>query len=318
MVKNIFTKSDDRRSFTVESRMQKIMMRAYEKGILIPAFNAAYHEMVKPICETLVRLETFGLVEIARPDIEKFGIESFTRAALEYKKYQNPEYMSLHQDHVPVIDEDQKQVDYRSLVREALDAGYGSVMIDGSRLPLDENIRVTREIVELAHGKNVPVEAELGAVLGHESGPLPPYEELFSSGRGFTRPEDAKRFVEETDVDWLSVSIGNIHGAITGAAKDEKKLEARLNIDHLKKLKAVTGIPLVLHGGSGIQKKYIMEAIKNGLTKLNIGTNIRQPYERALRETNDIQKAQEAVSKEMESLIVDFFEIAGTKKLLEG
>ncbi len=302
----------------MESRVQKIMEKAYHEGILVPAFNAAYHEMVKPICETLVRLETFGLVEIARPDIEKFGIDNFSTAAQMYRKYENPEYMSLHQDHVPVVDEDNLQVDYRALIQEALQADYNSVMIDGSRLSLEDNIHVTHEIVQLAHAKNVPVEAELGAVLGHESGPLPPYEELFSSGKGFTRPEDAKRFVEETGVDWLSVSIGNIHGAITGAAKDERKLEARLNIEHLKKLKAVTGIPLVLHGGSGIQKKYIMEAIKNGLTKLNIGTNIRQPYEKVLRETNSIPKAQEAVSKEMENLIVGFYEIAGTKKLLEG
>jgi len=294
------------------------METAYHRGILVPAFNAAYHEMVKPICETLVRLKTFGLVEIARPDIEKFGIESFSTAAETYRQYENPEYMSLHQDHVPVVDEDNLRVDYMSLIEQALQAGYKSVMIDGSRLPLEDNIRVTREIVELAHAKNVPVEAELGAVLGHESGPLPPYEELFTSGKGFTRPEDAKRFVEETGVDWLSVSIGNIHGAITGAAKDEKKLEARLNIEHLKKLKAVTGIPLVLHGGSGIQKKYIIQAIKNGLTKLNIGTNIRQPYEKVLRETNSVPKAQEAVSKEMENLIVGFYEIAGTKNLLEG
>jgi len=293
------------------------METAYHRGILVPAFNAAYHEMVKPICETLVRLETFGLVEIARPDIEKFGIESFSTAAETYRQYENPEYMSLHQDHVPVIDEDNLRIDYRSLIEQALQAGYSSVMIDGSRLPFEDNIRVTREIVELAHEKNVPVEAELGAVLGHESGPLPPYEELFTSGKGFTRPEDAKRFVEETGVDWLSVSIGNSHGAITGAAKDEKKLEARLNIEHLKKLKTATGIPLVLHGGSGIQKKYIIQAIKNGLTKLNIGTNIRQPYEKTLKETNSVPKAQEAVSKERENWIVWFYEIAGTKKLLE-
>ncbi len=293
------------------------METAYHRGMLVPAFNAAYHEMVKPICETLVRLETFGLVEVARPDIEKFGIENFSKAAETYRQYENAEYMSLHQDHVPVVDEDGLRVDYGPLIEEGLQSGYSSVMIDGSRLPLEDNIRVTRKIVELAHVQDVPVEAELGAVLGHENGPLPPYEELFSSGRGFTRPEDAKRFVEETGVDWLSVSIGNIHGAITGAAKDEKKLEARLNIEHLKKLKAVTGIPLVLHGGSGIQKKYIMEAVRNGLTKLNIGTNIRQPYEQVLKETGSVREAQGAVSKEMERLIVGFFEIAGSKKLLE-
>jgi ketose-bisphosphate aldolase len=296
----------------------KYMKRGYERGVLVPAFNAAYHEMVKPICETLKRLSTFGLCEISRPDIEKFGIESFTSAAEYYFKYADSDYMALHQDHVPVIDEDGYEVDYRKLVREALDAGYQSVMIDGSRIPLQDNIRITAGIVEIAHKKNVPVEAELGAVLGHESGPLPSYEELFSSGKGFTSPEDAGRFVKESGVDWLSVAVGNIHGAITGAAKDENKLEARLNIDHFKKLKKATGIPLVLHGGSGIRRDNILEAVKNGLSKLNIGTDIRHAYERTLKETGSIESAQDAVSEKMEYLIVEYFNIAGSKEKLES
>jgi ketose-bisphosphate aldolase len=294
------------------------MRRAYERGILIPAFNAAYHEMVKPICETLKRLKTYGLCEIARPDIEKFGIESFTSAAELYFEYADPEYMSLHQDHVPVIDEDGFEVDYKRLINESLEAGYQSVMIDGSRIPLDDNVRITGEIVGIAHERGVPVEAELGAVLGHESGPLPSYEELFSTGKGFTSPEDAAHLVTESGVDWLSVAVGNIHGAITGAAKDEDKLEGRLNIEHFKKLKKATGIPLVLHGGSGIRRENILEAIKIGLSKLNIGTDIRHAYERRLRETDSVEAAQEAVSDKMEYLIVEYFEIEGSKEKLEA
>jgi ketose-bisphosphate aldolase len=294
------------------------MKKAYEKGVLIPAFNAAYHDMVKPICETLKRLKTYGLCEISRPDIEKFGIESFTRAAEYYHKYADTEYMSLHQDHVPVIDEDGYEVDYMKLIKEAIDAGYNSVMIDGSRTPLEDNIRITASVVELAHSKDLPVEAELGAVLGHESGPLPSYEELFSTGKGFTKVEDAERFKKESGVDWLSVAVGNIHGAITGAAKDEDKLEGRLNIDHFKKLKKATGIPLVLHGGSGIKRDNILEAVKTGLSKLNIGTDIRHAYERALSDTDSVERAQEAVSKKMEYLIVEYFGIAGSKNKLES
>ena len=95
--------------------------------------------------------------------------------------------MRLHLDHVPVIDEDNQRVDYLPIFQEAIDVGYESVMIDGSRLPLDENIAATRQVVELAHAAGVPVEAELGAVLGHEDGPLPSYEELFASGRASPR-----------------------------------------------------------------------------------------------------------------------------------
>jgi len=294
------------------------MKKAYEKGVLIPAFNAAYTEMIKPICDTLKKLDTFGMLEVARPDIEKFGAVSFTVVFEEYKKYGDPDFVSIHQDHVPVIDEDGMKVDYSVLLEEALGLGYDSVMIDGSRLSLDENIRITKQVVEMAHQKDTPVEAELGAVLGHENGPIPPYEELFNSGRGFTKPKDAECFVRETGVDWLSVAVGNIHGAVTGAAKDDKKVAAKLNIDHLKKLRDVTRIPLVLHGGSGVQREYILEAIKNGLTKLNIGTEIRQVYEKSLRKTENIEKAQEEVSRLVEYLIVDHYCIKGSKSLLDN
>ncbi len=297
-------------------KVNEYMKKAHERGILIPAFNAAYPEMAKPICDTLKRLDTYGMLEVSRPDIEKFGIESFTQIFHEYKKHADPDWVPIHQDHVPIIDEDWKKVDYWPLFNEAMDLGYDSIMVDGSRLSLDENIKITKEVVEAAHKKDIPVEAELGAVMGHEEGPLPPYEELFESGKGFTTPEDAQRFTLETSVDWLSVAVGNIHGAITGVAKDEKKLEARLNIEHLQKLKEVTKVPLVLHGGSGIKREYLLEAIKNGLTKINIGTDIRQAYEKTLREENDVEKAQEAISVRMEFLIVEYFGINGSKTML--
>jgi ketose-bisphosphate aldolase len=300
----------------MSEKVSTYMITAYKKGILIPAFNAAYPEMVKPICDTLKRLKTFGMCEVARPDIEKFGAIGFDVIYDEYKKHADTEYVSLHQDHVPVIDEDGVEVDYKELLKQAIDLEYDSVMVDGSRLPLADNIRVTREIVEIAHVKKIPVEAELGAVLGHESGPLPPYEELFQSGQGFTRPEDAKRFIEETGVDWLSVSVGNIHGRITGAAKDKKKVQAKLSITHLQKIKKATGIPLVLHGGSGIRREYLLQAIENGLTKINIGTDIRQAYEKTLKKTGSTEKAQEEVSKMIEYLIVDYYNIEGSLQKL--
>lgn len=299
------------------NKLKIFMNRGFQKGILIPAFNAAYPEMVKPICETLKGLDVFGILEVARPDIEKFGAKSFKVIYDEYLRYADPEYVCIHQDHIPVIDEDGQKVDYEELIDQALRLGYHSVMVDGSRLPLDENIRITRGVVHKAHSYGRPVEAELGAVMGHESGPVPPYEELFRSGRGFTNPDDAKRFVEETGVDWLSVAVGNIHGAITGAAKNQKKVEAKLNIEHLKKIRDVTRVPLVLHGGSGVKREYLLQAIQNGLTKINIGTDIRQAYEKALENTSNLEKAGQKVSRVIEYLVVEYFQIKGSKSLLE-
>ena len=143
---------------------------------------------------------------------------------------------------------------------------------------------------------------------------MPPYEELFSSGKGFTDPAEAQRFVKESEVDWLSVAIGNIHGAISEAKRDSKKLNARLNIEHLQRIKDLIGVPIVLHGGSGIQKKYILESIRNGVAKINIGTTIRQAYEIGAKESQE--KACQAVYETTLRIIVQELEIKGSAAIV--
>ncbi|MBN1554712.1 MAG: class II fructose-bisphosphate aldolase [Phycisphaerae bacterium] len=287
-----------------------IMKNAPQEGIVVPAFNIPYLPMMEPVVRALADTNTFGLVTVARLEWRKFHSKGMKEIRDEYQRVKNDDVTRLHLDHIPVIDEDNQRVDYRDVITEALDLGYESVMIDGSRLSLEDNIRATREITDLAKTYSVPVEAELGAVMGHEEGPLPPYEELFASGKGFTSPEEARRFVAETNVDWLSVAIGNIHGAISKAGKNEKKLQARLNIEHLRTIYEAVNIPLVLHGGTGIQKEYIMRSIQNGIAKINIATAIRQPYEKGLDES--VSKAQDAVYEETTRIVKDELEIAGT------
>ncbi len=288
----------------------EIINNALREGIVIPGFNIPYLPMMEPVVRALADTNTVGLIMVARLEWIKFQSGSVKAIRDEYQKVKNEKVTRLHLDHIPVIDEDNLRVNYRDIIAEALDLGYESVMIDGSRLPLKENIEATREITELAKRYHVPVEAELGAVLGHEAGPLPPYEELFASGKGFTSPEEAKRFVSETNVDWLSVAIGNIHGAVSKAKKDDKKVEARLNIEHLKRIYHEVNIPLVLHGGTGIRKEYIMQSIRNGIAKINIATAIRQPYEMWMNES--VSKAQNAVYEEMLRIVNDELEIAGS------
>jgi fructose/tagatose bisphosphate aldolase len=286
------------------------MRRAYERHILVPAFNIAYLPQVEPVARTLKELDCFALLEAARPDIQRFEAESYAAVAEECARHADPAYVRLHQDHVPVIDEEQRQVDWRPLIQEALDLGYDSVMLDGSRLPLEDNIAATKSVVAMAHPE-VAVEGELGAVLGHEAGPLPPYEELFSSGRGFTEVGEAERFVRETGVDWLSVAVGNVHGAISGAAKDREKVRARLNVGHLRRISDRVGVPLVLHGGTGIELSCVLEAVENGITKINIATAIRQAYEARLRESGSVASAQQAVAEVVAEHIEDY-RIAGS------
>jgi fructose/tagatose bisphosphate aldolase len=272
--------------------------------------------MVEPVIRAVADQDSFALVELARLEWVKFEAGSLEQVSAEFAKHRKPAHVRLHLDHVPVIDEDGQRVDFVEIIERALACGYDSVMVDGSRLALDENIRATRRVAELAHRAGVPCEAELGAVLGHESGPLPPYEELFASGRGFTDVDQARRFAAESGCDWLSVAIGNIHGAISGAAKDMKKIGARLDLAHLEKLASAAGRPLVLHGGSGIPSELIRRGAKLGIAKVNVGTEIRQAYETALRGTGSVEQAREAVYAGVGSLIRDHFGTAGVRARL--
>lgn len=290
-----------------------IVTKAWKQGIVIPAFNVPYLPMVEPVIRAVADQDSFALVELARLEWVKFEAGSLEEVHAEFMKHQRPQHVRLHLDHVPVIDEDGKKVDYLQVIEQALRCGYQSVMVDGSRLPLADNIAATRKVAELAHKAGVPCEAELGAVLGHEAGPLPPYEELFRSGRGFTSVDEARRFVSESGCDWLSVAIGNIHGAISEAARDKKKVAARLDLAHLEKLAAAVKRPLVLHGGSGIPSALIRDAAKRGIVKVNVGTEIRQAYETELRATGSIGKAQEACHASVASLIREHFGTSGVR-----
>jgi len=296
----------------------EIINNASKAGVAIPAFNVPYLPMVEPVIRAVVDQDSFALVETARLEWIKFESQGPSAVLEEFMRWNEPDYVRLHLDHVPVIDEDNLQVDYLSIIREAIELGYPSVMVDGSRLNLEGNIEVTRQVVEIAHKAGIPCEAELGAVLGHEAGPLPPYEVLFESGLGFTDVGEAERFVRETACDWLSVAIGNIHGAISGVLKDKKKVEARLNLDHLERLRQATGIPLVLHGGSGVKREHLLAAIQKGIAKVNIGTEIRQAYESALRASESVAAAQDAVYERTCWLIRNYFGLAGTRRLVTG
>jgi fructose-bisphosphate aldolase, class II len=149
---------------------------------------------------------------------------------------------------------------------EAIDAGFSSVMFDGSRLPLAENIRQTRAVVEMAHARGISVEGEIGFV---------GYDEGEASAR--TSPAEARAFAEGTGVDAMAVSVGNVHL--------QEAPRAEIDLDALRAIEAVTSVPLVLHGASGIP--YAMRrqlARGSNVCKFNIGTELRQVFGRALRE----------------------------------
>jgi ketose-bisphosphate aldolase len=144
---------------------------------------------------------------------------------------------------------------------KAIELGFSSVMIDGSALPLDENINLTRKVAEEAVKSGVSVEAELGALAGIEDTEVVKTEKM-------TDPNDLKTFVDAVEVDGLAVSIGNAHGFYKG--------KPYLNFDLLLELSEISRVPLVLHGGTGISDEQFAKAIKIGIKKVNIGTEIKK------------------------------------------
>ena len=294
-----------------------IVRKALENGLVIPAFNIPHPPMLKPIAQAIVDENSVAMIQVARLEWEKFESGSLENIANEYAKYAVEGHTLLHLDHIPVIDEDHKEVDYMALIRRAIVAGYGSVMVDGSRLSLEDNIKCTREVADVAHAAGIPVEAELGAVMGHETEQTSiPYEEIFAKKMGFTRVDEALKFVQESECDWLSVAVGSVHGAIADNLLDKKKPAAKLDIERITELRNALNIPLVLHGGSGIEQDYITRGIKAGIAKINVGTELRQPYERAMRERNDVEYARECVYKRCRELIRDFLHTADDAKVL--
>ena len=160
-------------------------------------------------------------------------------------------------------------------IEQALDIGFTSVMFDGSHLPVDENIEITKGIVEIAKEYGAAVEAEIGCVGGSEDGS----EDIAIN---CTSPEQAKRFAEETKVDALAIAIGNAHG--------NYKEEPKLRFDILEKVHELVKIPLVLHGGTGISEKDFIRCHQNGIKKINIATATFDAVERSVRESYEKEK----------------------------
>lgn len=296
----------------------KIMIRAQDNQQIIPAFNVPYLPMVKPVMEAIIDEDTVGMIQVARVDWTKLFAVSMQSVVEEFARYDNGKNTLLHLDHTPVIDEDLNTVDYLPIMKEAIQSGFHSVMLDASRLSFEDNIRATAEIAQMAHEAGVACEAELGSVFGHESNLNLSYEEIFAKKLGFTKIDEAQRFAKESGCDWLSVAVGSIHGSLADNMRNQKKPRASLDVEHIKALKEAVGIPLVLHGGSGIDREVLHQGIKSGIAKINIGTEIRHTYEHAMAEKNDVAYAQQCLYEKTRDIIKVFLNCSGTQALLNG
>lgn len=177
--------------------------------------------------------------------------------------------------------------------KEAIDSGFTSVMIDASRYPLEENIQITKEVVDYAEKYSVTVEAEIGCIGGSEDG--------VTSEIKTTSVEDAIKLSTSTKIDSLAPALGSVHGIYRG--------EPKLDFEKMEQIKEAVGLPLVLHGGSGIDDEKIKKAISCGICKLNINTDLQIVWSKAVREFLEVNtevydprkiiKSGEAAIKEM-------------------
>lgn len=168
----------------------------------------------------------------------------------------------LHLDHARDFDD----------IKDAIDKGYTSVMFDGSYLPFKENIMKTRAVVEYAHRHGASAEGELGTIGGTEEG-----VHVDEDDKIYTNPKDAVEFVKATGVDVLAIAIGTNHG--------QYKSKTKVNIPLLKQINSVVDVPLVIHGGTGVDEKDIKDLIDNGIRKFNVGTELLVAWTKTAKET---------------------------------
>ena len=248
---------------------KELFQRAEDEKYAIGAFNANNLEMVQAIIEAAEEENAPVILQASQGAIKYAGLDFIvgmvTTAAKQVKVP-----VVLHLDH---------GTDFEQNVK-CLRAGFTSLMFDGSALPFEKNVEITRKIVEIAHPVGIPVEAEIGRVAGTEDHITVSEVEAL-----MTDPEEAKKFVELTNCDSVAVAVGNVHRMLTRTAK--------LDIPRIRKIKELVGIPLVLHGATGIPDDGIKEAIAAGVRKINIATELNRAFVNGIKES--IQKMPDEV-----------------------
>lgn len=283
--------------------MKDLLAVAHKHHFAVPAFNISSNMLLTGAIEASEEKQSPVILAI-HPDELKFVRPSFVAMAIEEaNKATVP--VCIHLDHGSSL----KQV------MEAIQCGFTSVMIDASAYPLDQNIAISKRIVELAHAVNVSVEGELGTI-----GTTGPEAEAGADEIIYTNPDDVVTYVNATGVDTLAVAIGTSHGIYPKDRKPELKLEL------LKEIAARVDIPLVLHGGSANPDNEIAAAVKLGINKINISSDIKDAfYQKArevlrdpvIREPNSIYPPCIDAMKKVCHFKIDLFDAAGKAELYQ-
>lgn len=236
------------------------LQQARKDGYAIPAFNFHNLETVQVILDTAKELQS-PVILAGTPGTYGYGgareLLHMVNAAANERNMQ----VVVHLDHHHDISD----------IRHKVELGIRSAMIDGSALPLKDNIAVTQEVIRFCHAYGCSVEAELGQLVGQEDDLI-----VESVNDPYTDPEDARLFVEKTSVDSLAIAIGTAHGMY--------KEEPKLDFDRLETIAGLVDIPLVLHGASGVPCADVQRCIDLGIAKVNVATELKIAYSDALKE----------------------------------
>ena len=250
---------------------RKIVEDARAGGYAVGAFNMHSDETAQALVLAAEQAASPVFLQVGRAIVPHMGVRAayeLTRRAADASGAE----LVIHLDHGP-WDE----------VFEAIKLGFHSLMYDGAHLPFEENIKTTRHVVQVAHTFGIPVEAELGKI--------PDADEEVDWQSYYTDVAEAERFVKETGVDWLAISVGNVHGVPTTTPQP-------LDSQRIRDIRDATGIPLVLHGATGVPDDEIREATAAGVAKFNADTDLRHAFRAGIEETwaNGDRQLEEALA----------------------
>jgi fructose-bisphosphate aldolase class II len=274
---------------------------ANEHRFAVPAFNISDYAMFNGIIEISEKKNAPVILGIHPDEVQHVGVDMIT--AVTQRAHRSTVPIAIHWDH---------GANYEQILT-AIHSGFTSVMIDGSMLPFEENVAISKKVVHAAHAVGLSVEGELGTI-----GMTDSQAEEGSDVIIYTDPEDAVAFVEATGVDSLAVAIGTYHGIYP------KTLKPELKLDLLKQIKDTINIPLVLHGGSNNPDDEVAEAVKLGINKINISSDIKVAYHMKMREVLADQSLREPLiiqppcieaMKVVAGQKIDLFDTAGKASL---
>lgn len=271
-----------------------MLRQARDQHFCIGAFNIVDFLTIEAVVEAAEHRNAPAIIQTSSGTLKRFGVQKIVemvRIVAENSKVP----IALHLDHGTDL----------NILSEAIRSGFNSVMIDASSNPFEENIRITRQVVEEAKQYDVSVEGEIGVVAGVED------EIVISQNAAiYTTPEEALLFEEKTGIDFLAAAIGTAHGFY--------KVEPRLNIQTLRDIHQKTTCPLVVHGGTGLDDETVKSLVEAGASKFNVSTRIKQVYIDAMndyiqshRQEYNILKVLAAAKKELVSMLEEYIVLLG-------